>query len=212
MAPKTIKSIEIIFPVVGHFFLPPDRVFAQIKKSVKAKESLVSPAEYYEIYKKFGTIVQVGSDECPVLDFKSEVASFCKPPGNWHFQFNPTKRFTLTRSENEVLIRGETSYVANNGASATVTKRGKQVSDMNPRRMTTGIPIKSAKIIDVDNLLSKHFGNEWREMSRLDFLKQIIGERKKVKSVAVSEYEDEVSDHEHDEACEYGHDEDETFV
>lgn len=220
MAPKTIKSIEIIFPVVGHSFLPPDRVFAQIEKSIKAKESLVSPAEYNEIYKKFGTIVQVGSDECPVLDFKSEVASFCKPPGNWHFQFNPTKRFTLTRSENEVLIRGETSYVANNGASATVTKRGKQVSDMNPRRMKTGIPIKSAKIIDVDNLLSKHFGNEWREMSRLDFLKQIIGERKKVKSVAVSEYEDEdideqdeeVSDHEHDEACEYGHDEDETFV
>ncbi|CAB3222557.1 unnamed protein product [Arctia plantaginis] len=31
-APQNIKEIEFIFPVVGHSYIPPDRVFAQIKK------------------------------------------------------------------------------------------------------------------------------------------------------------------------------------
>lgn len=212
-APINIKSVEIIFPVVGHSFLPPDRVFAQIEKTVKTKESLVSPAEYNEIYDQFGTIVQVGSDECPVYDFKTEVGAYFKPPGNWHFHFNPTKRFTLTRLENEILVRGETSYVVNNGTAANVAKRGRMVSDMQSQRMKTGISIKSAKIVDVDNLLSKHFGNGWREMGRLKFLKSKIGERTKLKADPVSECEDDLNEkaccHDHD-SCE--HDEDDTCV
>lgn len=44
-APSNIKKMEIIFPVVGHSFIPPDRVFARIEKTVKSKESIVSPAE-----------------------------------------------------------------------------------------------------------------------------------------------------------------------
>lgn len=170
---------------------------------------MVSPAEYNEIYDKFGTIVEVGSDECPVYDFKTEVGAFFKPPGNWHFHFNPTKRFTFTRFENEILVRGETSYVVNNGTTANVIKKGRKVYDMKPQRMKTGIPIKSAKIVDVDNLLSKHFGNEWREMIRLEFLKAKIGDRTKLKADPVSECEDdfneETSCHDHD-ASEWDHD------
>lgn len=82
---------------------------------------------------------------------------------------------------------------------------------MNPERMKAGIPTKSAKIVDVDNLLSKHFGSEWREMKRLDFLKLVIGERTKFKPEAVSEYEDDEETCDH-EACEYGHDEDDEYV
>lgn len=214
-APINIKSIEIIFPVVGHSFLPPDRVFAQIEKSVKTKESLVSLTEYNEIYDKFGTIVELGSDECPVYDFKTEAGAYFKPPGNWHFHFNPTKRFTLTKSETEILFRGETSYVANNGTAANVVKKGKNVSAMKPQIMQTGMQIKSAKIIDVDNLLSKHFGTEWREMSRLNFLKSKIGDRTKLKVDPVSECEDDFDEefccHDHD-ASEWGSDELDVYV
>lgn len=49
-SPSNIKKMEIIFPVVGHSFIPPDRVFARIEKAVKSKESIVSPAEYIEIF------------------------------------------------------------------------------------------------------------------------------------------------------------------
>nr|CAI5866539.1 unnamed protein product [Callosobruchus analis] len=34
-APKHIQTINLIFPVTGHSFLPPDRVFGQIEKKIK---------------------------------------------------------------------------------------------------------------------------------------------------------------------------------
>ncbi|CAH1100391.1 unnamed protein product [Psylliodes chrysocephalus] len=40
---KHIESVEIIFPIVGHSFIPPDRVFAQIEK--KKKEAIVQPED-----------------------------------------------------------------------------------------------------------------------------------------------------------------------
>lgn len=89
--------MEIIFPIVGHSFIPPDRVFARIEKSVKSKESIVSPAEYISIYEKYGTVVRLNEEDCPVLDFKNESIKYCKLPGNWHFKFNPTKRFELSK-------------------------------------------------------------------------------------------------------------------
>lgn len=45
-APDHIKSIEIVFPIVGHSFLPPDRVFAQIEKKVKKTETIPGPEGY----------------------------------------------------------------------------------------------------------------------------------------------------------------------
>lgn len=50
-------------------FIFASRVFAQIEKVVKSKESIVSPNEYFQIYEKFGQINRLGYD-CPVLDFK----------------------------------------------------------------------------------------------------------------------------------------------
>ncbi|XP_069355603.1 uncharacterized protein [Maniola hyperantus] len=45
-APTNIKKIELIFPVVGHSFIPPDRLFARIEKTLKTKEVITSPFEY----------------------------------------------------------------------------------------------------------------------------------------------------------------------
>lgn len=37
-APQNIKQIELVFPVVGHSYIPPDRVFAKIEKKVRRHE------------------------------------------------------------------------------------------------------------------------------------------------------------------------------
>lgn len=37
-APRHLKRIELIFPVVGHSFIPPDRVFAKIENTLKKKK------------------------------------------------------------------------------------------------------------------------------------------------------------------------------
>lgn len=34
-----IQSVEIVFPVRGHSFIPPDRVFGLIEKDIKNKKS-----------------------------------------------------------------------------------------------------------------------------------------------------------------------------
>lgn len=36
-APKSITTLEIVFPVVGHSFIPPDRVFGLIERDIKKK-------------------------------------------------------------------------------------------------------------------------------------------------------------------------------
>lgn len=212
-APNHVKRLEVIFPVVGHSFLPPDRVFARVEKSVKAKESLVSPSEYVDIYENFGTVVQVGSAECPVLDFKAEATYYCKLPGKWHFQFNPSKRFILNKVDNEILVRGETSYISNNGSDQSVTKKGKRICDMKPEEMKTGITLNPAKITDVENLLTKHFGSEWRKMDRLNFLNNLIPVIvKKPKKNSQVDGEDEMCENDDLCECEYQDDEAVNYV
>lgn len=211
-APHNIKKMEIIFPVVGHSFIPPDRVFARIEKSVKSKESIVSPAEYIEIFEKFGTIVKLGAEDCPVLDFKSEANKYCKLPGSWHFKFNPTKRFELTKRNDTVEVRGEVSYVSNLSTSKSVWKRGKNIVNMKPECLPIGIALKSAKTDDVKNLMLKHFGTEWRQMDRLSFLNNVIPvDAKDKKKIKIDEEDDDI-DGDCDCDCEYHQEGSETRV
>lgn len=44
-------------PVVGHLFLPTDRIFAWIEAEIKKKEIIVDPEEYETIFSKFGTVI-----------------------------------------------------------------------------------------------------------------------------------------------------------
>lgn len=45
-------QINHIFPVRGHSYMPPDRVFGRIEQEFKKKENIVSPNQYIEIFKK----------------------------------------------------------------------------------------------------------------------------------------------------------------
>ena len=47
-----LKYIIHRFPEPGHSFLPNDRDFGQIEKSIKKKAAIYVPAEYVEIMKK----------------------------------------------------------------------------------------------------------------------------------------------------------------
>lgn len=42
-----------------------------------------------------------------------------------------------------------------------------------PDIVAPGIPIKTAKLNDVRNLLKKHFGNEWQNIPELEFFKNL---------------------------------------
>lgn len=61
-APKSVEGLQLVFPVTGHSFLPPDRVFGRIEKDIRQEEEILSPAEYHEIIGKHETIVELGKD------------------------------------------------------------------------------------------------------------------------------------------------------
>jgi len=50
------NKINHIFPVRGHSYMPPDQVFGRIEKCLRKKEILLSPQQYYDIFKKFATL------------------------------------------------------------------------------------------------------------------------------------------------------------
>lgn len=78
-APCNVKKVEIIFPVVvvGHSFIPPDRVFAKIERAIKTKEVVVSPSEYTEVLEENGTCVNLTT--IPIYDWKAAYKPVIKP-------------------------------------------------------------------------------------------------------------------------------------
>lgn len=164
-SPKEIREMELIFPVVGHSYMPPDRVFALIEKKINKKQAIVDPRDYVKIFSQFGTVIKLGGNDCPVYDWKSMASTYLKPPGQLHFKFNPCKRFILKKSDNNnVVMKGENFYRRDLGNFQEFCKRRASISDMDPQILEIGVPVTTAKLQDINNLLEKHFGKNWKEM------------------------------------------------
>lgn len=63
-----VQMKELLFPMIGHFYLPTDRIFARIEKEVKMHEARENPNNYINILKKHGTIIHIPGI---VYDWKS---------------------------------------------------------------------------------------------------------------------------------------------
>ena len=58
-APPNIEEVALIFPVTGHSFIPPDRVFGLIEREVKTNEIIVNPEEMLKIIANYGEVINV---------------------------------------------------------------------------------------------------------------------------------------------------------
>lgn len=97
--------------------------------------------------------------ECPVKDWKESASTVLRPPGSWHFKFNESKRFIITKNAKSVLVRREAAFKSDIGEALSVCKRWTNVSRINPHTIISGVKINEFKIRDVNSLLMKHFGN-----------------------------------------------------
>lgn len=173
-APNTVQKVEFIFPIVGHSFLPPDRVFGRIEKVIRREGTIETPDKYMTIFKEFGTVKRLGS-EVPVHDWKSAVHEVIKTTGQWHFKLSMCKRIILTKdTKGHISVRGEVHYNCDSGVPRSILKKGKSLSSMKPVQLENQIPVKHAKLNDVSNLLAKHFGANWREREELVYYKTLI--------------------------------------
>ena len=59
---RKFNKIVHFYPVRGHSYMPPDRIFGRIEKTYRKKEEILSPNEYYEILKEHGTLKVLNKD------------------------------------------------------------------------------------------------------------------------------------------------------
>lgn len=66
---SVFHTIEHYFPIRGHSFLPPDRVFGRIEQVYRSKQQILEPQEYHSVLSNHATLKILGTD-WRVLNFK----------------------------------------------------------------------------------------------------------------------------------------------
>lgn len=171
---SAIKSIEIVFPVTGHSYMPPDRTFGVIEKKLKRQDVILHPDELKEVISQTSTVLQFG-DECPVYDWREAARKILAPTTSWRVRFKECKRFILVRSKKpgNILVRGETLYKSDIGTATNICKRQKSISMINPKQINKTIALNKNKLKDINNLLNKHFGKDWPGILTLEYYKNL---------------------------------------
>lgn len=67
-APEDVIEIELMYPVMGHSFLPPDR--GQIEKETRKLEVSL-PYEKSDIFFNYSSVVNIGEGACAVYNWNS---------------------------------------------------------------------------------------------------------------------------------------------
>lgn len=82
----------------------------------------------------------------------------------------------ITRSNKGTpLIRGEPNYNFDVGEPKSILKKNGTYTQFKPVLIPVGSnKLKEAKLQDIQNLLKKHFGEEWEELEKLQFYRSLM--------------------------------------
>lgn len=177
-SPPTVTEIIITYPVRGHSFLPADRVFGRVEKDLRKHPVLPLKTDYEAIYKRHGIVRSLESDEgngwkmynikgleeklkkitgiadMKVISLKKATTGNISVCGFQHFRFRTgTEQYmTLTKPRSRGIIR----------------------SDLKEKVLARqrGIPEKKKK--SLENLLTKQFGNDWRNDENLAWYNDLL--------------------------------------
>lgn len=137
-APPAVRKVSLLFPVVGHSYIPLIAFLAE-SKEIEAEATIVNPEDYEETFEDVRTLYKLGTKtNLDVQDWKQPywvptpkhgktpvVLGTSKTPANWHFQFVPSKRIVLTKHNATIKVQGETAYNLNMGVPKSICKKGK---------------------------------------------------------------------------------------
>ncbi|KAK5648202.1 hypothetical protein RI129_003094 [Pyrocoelia pectoralis] len=171
-SPQHIKKLTVTFPIVGHSFIPPDRVFGLIEKDIKKIPVIVKTDQYDSLIKKHATVRRLGVD-WKVYDWRTQATRAIKLSASWHFEFNKAKRFVFYKRETNVLVQGESNYMSDVGMPKSICKKGFSLSTMIPLELPLGTQLKGDKA-SINGLLNKHYGVNWRSLPELSLYKNHI--------------------------------------
>ena len=83
-------------------------------------------------------------------------------------------RKTLTKGNAIVTVQGEENFKSNLSAPSSIIKRGKSLAKIKPEQIEIGKAVSKKKLLDVDALLTKHYGNDWRLKDELQYFRDIL--------------------------------------
>ena len=139
--------VQQYYPIRGHSYLPPDRVFGRIERSLRRRETILLPQEYNNVVAEHATVRVLGSD-WDSYDYKSAVSKICRKK----LPFKLTKVRVMQITQNKV--DSKTTFSGEFSAN-TVTKRGCKITNFQLNKLPPKCFIKPAKAMDVKMLLDK---------------------------------------------------------
>ncbi|KAF6214237.1 hypothetical protein GE061_008976 [Apolygus lucorum] len=178
-APPNVKKVQLTFPVWGHSFLPADRAFGRVEKSLK-KISVIAGAEEYEaIYKDFGVVKKVGED-WKMYDLKKLLNTYQKIKGISNSKRIVIEKFTTSKNAIVTKVRclSHFRFSSTTEEYRRIIKRGRNEEDLPMlTEILLGNALSSEKKKDVLHLLQSHYGENWRSFPELQWYQRVCESR-----------------------------------
>lgn len=171
-APESITSVELIFPIRGHSYLPADRIFGRLEKITRRYSTIKNPEKYYEIYAKVGEVRKLGQ-EWSLIDIKKATGCLKKVKG-----ISSCKRIFLKKKRDNVLIKTENLYRFNDPSKKfeSLLKPRKRLQSVNTPPVPLTHKIKKKKLDSIKKLLVSLSGEEWPDDPELRWMVPIFSE------------------------------------
>ncbi len=169
-APPNIKKLTLVFPVTGHSYINPDRVFGNIERETKKQACIIQPEELLNIIKKHAEVLYI-PETVTIYDYRTISKQYMKPTDKWPFHIKSCKRLLLEKGQKNVLIRGEVHYGFDMlQTGSTLLKKNKTLQgNVEIPVIPISNVLSAEKKNDVHRLLIKHFGDDWEKRPDLQF-------------------------------------------
>ena len=165
--PKDLDiTVELVFPVRGHSFLPCDRMFGNIEKELKKIDTIPNPSGCHQVIHKHCDVLKVIGSDYSLLDWKE----FTNRSLEKLYKIQSAKRIVLSRSSDGIYLQMEEFYKSN---TCIPTKVSKGSFSEGPFCLSIGRTLSSAKLEDIRKLLVSAYGSEWQLNPMLSVYKDL---------------------------------------
>lgn len=179
-SPQTLHCIQITFPVTGHSFMPADRVFGRIEKDLKRIPVITIKEKYFECFKRHGDLRILGTDwitkDITILENNLKKVNSIQSLKRIHI----TKKFKQgTQNALNCVVKSYENFKFETGKEESISLliKGKCIPLEIPNTDSGTIPLTVNKKKDVENLLKKQFGDDWRNLEELSWYKSVIDDQ-----------------------------------
>jgi len=150
-APQQIKSMELLFSVRRHSFLPCDCLFERTEKELKTRDSILEPASFHEVFSHYCSSVFKYGIDWKVSDWKAETSKL--------YIYMPLEKICidLIRSCGKVTepmgiaVHCEANNRYDRTVPANLLKRGQRHCNLKLVPVLAEKPVSAAKINDFHN-------------------------------------------------------------